>query len=129
MGHDARPRRHRGVMVLRILALALCAAACAPALAARPASPGEIRQVTSGIRPFVTANSAPGLRFAVRTVTISTANRAWARVELYAPGAGSATAVARRVSGRWRGVSLGSDGVGCAIPSRAVRADLGLACT
>jgi len=112
------------ILAAAVLVLVLAAGAQA---ASRPASTTEAQSFRRDVASFVTRNAAPGVRFAISRVRISRTNPRWAAARVSAPGLDTAGLLAHKVGGRWRGVALGTSGVGCAAPP-AVRVDLGLDC-
>jgi hypothetical protein len=70
----------------------------------------------------------------VRSVRFAAADPRYAAVTLDGYGTdgapvGEATAVLRRDRAGWRVLTLGSDDLGCGIPSATVRDQLGVGCT
>jgi hypothetical protein len=120
-------------LVLPLIATALLLLVPA-ALASRPAHSGEKRQIARAIRAADETRLVRG-KFKVTHVRVSTVDRDWAKAlaqpkRRYRNQFDTATvAVHRGTHGRWRVRSLGTADVGCAIHRRAVRHDLGLACS
>lgn len=120
-------------MRVALVVAAVAAVSCAGALGAR-LHPSEHVRVVAAARTYVATSGCCEVdRVAVAGVYVSAVDDEYAVVELdgfddSGRAFGSVTAVLHRELGAWNVLTLGSDELGCGIPSAAVRADLGVGC-
>lgn len=114
-----------------VAAVAAVSLAGALVAAARPS--GHVR-IVAAVRAYVATSGCCEIdRIAVAGVHASAADGEYAAVGLdgfdnAGHPVGSVTAVLHRELGVWHVLTLGTDELGCGIPSAAVRADLGVGC-
>ena len=122
----------RSLHLAVLFALAAIVAVPTVASARRGASSAEKRHITSAVKHSRLTSQVPDSHYDVKRIRLTTVAHGWARAEIvprpkYAATAQGATALLRKVDGRWRVRNVGTDGLGCHIP-RGVAADLRLTC-